>query len=242
MSGFAEDCRAHAARIAAETDPRARQRRCRAALAFGVRAQAGAAGLSDADLRAVVDLLALAAARSRGMVPTGTIAAGLARLRMERIGLTAAPILRASRGRRTGTDAGALSLGPREAFAGDWSFAAMLDEINAGRRFELGLGGDGGVSVALRLLDGPEPFLEPKEYGKLVEASPLFRLIVEAEAVWFGPAEAPSRGATIPVEPGEWRGQIVSLRSGQGLRHVASLFRDDRPVEPFAQLPEMREF
>ncbi|MEM1277908.1 MAG: DUF6386 family protein [Pseudomonadota bacterium] len=233
--------RALADSIVAETDPRTRMQLCKRSIGLGRQAVKDAESLSDRQIVAIQETLRLAHRVSLGTYNPNTSITKLAKVRMERLGLTSLPILGETRPKRVLTDTACLAISDRE-LEGDWfDTLTALSAINAGRYGLLGVGADGAYSVCLRLIDAEEHFHEPVEYKRIVEVSPVFALRVGTGRLVFGAAENLMQGGALEVENGRYLVVISSLRSGPRLRFIATALRSEAPVADFHQLPDLRE-
>ncbi|MGG7565777.1 hypothetical protein ACQ5SO_06385 [Rhodovulum sp. DZ06] len=213
----------------------------RRAIGLGQDAVRAAGTLEAGPLDAAIAALRAAHAASRGVYNPNASITKLAKRRMELAGLSELPLIAAPRAKGVGTDTACLAIacGPLPELFGDQPVAVA--GMNAGRFFLFSTGADGRYSCALRLAEAEAPFLKPGEYKLVVEATPPFRLNMTVGRIFFGAAEDVARGTSVPAADGAWTGQVVSLRSGRGLRHVATLIPGAAPVSPFHAIPEMRE-
>lgn len=237
---IADACEQLGLTIEAESDARLRMRQCRQALGLGRQAVLGAERLTDADIQALQSVLRLARRASNGFCDTNTLMTQLAAIRMDRLGFSRLPVIGETKAKRVRTETASLAMADGVLPDGWWDTQAALDAANAGRYLVTGTGADGPCSVLLRHLDCGEPFLVPQEYKKVLETLPPFRLAVTTGCVLFGAAENLGAGVALPIGNGRYLGQLVSLRSGDSLKFIATLVRDGGPVDPFHQLPEFR--
>lgn len=227
--------------IKGEQDPRNRMRLCRKALGVGKTAVAEADHLADDEISDIQAMLRLAHRTSKGIYNPNTSITKLAKKRMERLGLVKLPVIRATRPKLVGTETACLSIADRELPENWWDTGSALEAINSGRYMLAGVGADGVCSLCIRLVAAREPFLDPPEYKKVIEALPNFSLRIESGQIWFGSAENVAGGVGFPLENGQYLGSVVSLRSGRNLRHVATIVRSESRTDVFHQLPEFRE-
>ena len=234
-------CRALAESILSEKDSRNRMKQCRQAIGLGRNAVKNAEGMSDAELLDVQNTLRLAFRASRGIYNPNTSITKLARLRMERAGITKLPVISATRPKLVGTDAACLAVSdvklPEKWFDTSRAIAAM----NAEEFALMSVGADGTYSVCLRLIDANDHYLEASEYKKVIEVSPLMAIRIETGRVYFGAAEALEDGVGFQIANGRYVCSMTTLRSGPHLRFLATLIQSRDPVSEIHQLPEFRE-
>ena len=238
---IAEACESLASIIDSERDARTRMRHCRQALGLAREALQKAEQLTDEDMRAVQSTLRVAQRASHGFCDTNAPMTKLAAIRMERLGFDRLPIICETKPKRVITDAACLAIADSELPENCLETHAAIAALNEGRYLLASVGADGAYSVLLRHLDADEPFLNPQEYKKVVETSPPFRLNVSTGRVLFGALDCITKGVVLPIDNGIYQGQLVSLRSGRGLKFVATLVRGGGTADPFYQLPEFRE-
>ncbi len=238
---IAVDCKRLVATIDAEKDMRTRMRHCRQALGLGRQAVLEVGRLSDEDIATVQSTLRFAQRVSKGFCNPNVFITRLAEIRMRRLGLEKLPLVSMTKPKRVITESACLAIADAE-LPENWADGAVcLEAANAGRYVVAGTGADGCYSVIIRLLDADEPFLEPPEYKRVVEALPPFALNVSTGFVLFGAAEVLGKGAVLAAANGRYGCQLVSLRSGSALRIIATLISCGDVAEPFQQLPEFHE-
>ncbi|MEM9636108.1 MAG: hypothetical protein AAGA94_00550 [Pseudomonadota bacterium] len=238
---IASKCRKLATSIRSEGDARTRLKYCRQAIGFGRTAVKTAYTLSDTDLSDVQDTLRLAGRASRGTYNPNASITKLAKVRMERAGLTQLPLISATRTKLVGTDTACLAISS-QTLPGNWFDTHIaIKQMNAASYAVMSVGSDGSYSVCLRLIDAHHHFLEHPEYKRVIEVSPALAIRVENEQIFFGAAEAIKKGVGFKLANGRYICSVTSLRSGRYLRFIATLIRSDEDVPAIHQLPEFRE-
>lgn len=240
-SDIASKCRELATSINSEDDARTRLQYCRQAIALGRTAVRTADTLSDTDLSDVQDTLRLAFRASRGTYNPNASITKLAKVRMERAGLTQLPIVSATRPKLVGTNSACLAISSQP-LSGNWfDTHSAIKQMNLASYAVLSVGSDAFYSVILRLINADDHFLEYPEYKKVIEVSPPLAIRVENEQILFGAAEALENGVGFQLANGRYICSVSSLRSGRYPRFVATLIRSDDDVPAIHQLPEFRE-
>lgn len=158
-------------------------------------------------------LAALTVARRNGGATEfiGKAASFLARERLALLGLDEPETVFEKR-KRIHVDTGTLAVGTSVRAAWDWlglSGAASVEALNVGNLYAFGIGGDGSLTVRLRMVSGHHPVLTAKEYTAVDDVAPVGYL---------------ATGTLLAGEPGEL---------GKGIKLSV-----DRPVlvQPFAIL------
>ena len=225
-----------------ETNPRKRMQLCRKSLGLGKHAVKLAAKLTSDQIYDIQETLRLANRVSKGFQNANTSISKLAKARMEKLGINELNIRSYSRPRRVGTDTACLALSDAELEENWFESSVSLTRINEGAFFLLSIGADGINSLVLRILDMDELMLEPSEYKRVVEVSPVFRIEVSSGKLFFGAPENITAGVSIPASNGIYHGTITSLRSGANLKYIATLIQSSKPVEKLYQVPVFQEF
>jgi len=214
---------------------------CRKSIGLGKCAVKLASELTPDQICDIQETLRLANRVSKGFQNANTSISKLAKARMEKLGIIGLEILYSTRVRRVETNTACLALSDSELDEKWFDPNFSISKINEGAFFILGIGSDGINSLVLRILNMDEALLEPAEYKRVVEVSPIFRIKVLSGKLFFGAPENITVGASIPVPNGIYHGTITSLRSGANLKYIASLIQSNKPIEKLYQLPEFQE-
>jgi hypothetical protein len=183
----------------------------------------------------------LAFRQSRGLANTNTSITKLAKARLDRLGLKSIPKHTETRFKAVTTDTACFAVSDRP-LPENWTDpTAAVAAINAGNYFGFGLGADGRYPLRLRHIDMAEPFLEPAEYPKVIEALPQFALRVTTGHLYFGSAENITAGVAIAVPTGDYCGAVVSLRAGADVRLICTITALQSPTAPLTSFPELTE-
>ena len=225
--------------IVQEADARKRMQLCRRAIGLGRTAVKEADTLSDAEVIEIQDTLRLAHQASRGLHNPNATITKLAKVQLDRLGISALPIISATKPKRVSTDAACLALSDKGLPDNWFDTSNALEGMNAEKFGLVGVGADGAYSVCLRLIDLSEHFLEPGEYKKIVEVLPPFAIKVHTERLYFGAAENLESGADLSLANGRYTCSIATLRSGKSRRLLATVIKSDKPVPVVHQIPEM---
>lgn len=241
MSSLSDKCIALENEINSESDPRRRIKLCRQGLGIGRDATRNAETLTEDEIHQLQATLRLVHSTSRGICNPNTHITKLAKTLMAKRGLDALPLLEKTRPKIVGTDTASLAIAAKD-LPQDWyEPSAIIQGMEQQEFYAFGTGFDGGFSVCLRLLEGDSPFLDPKEYKRVVEALPPFALTIDNGGLFFGAAENVTAGVYLALETGRYVGTVVSLRSGRGLRLICTLIRSDQPVVIPAMAPQLVE-
>ena len=130
---------------------------------------------------------------------SGKAASFLARERLALLGIGDPETVFEKR-KRVRVDCGCLAVGTDPKQARDWLLlngTPAVEALNRGDLYVLGIGGDGTLSVRLRMVTGEHPVLTAKEYAAVTETGPIGYL--KAGTLMAGEAAAIEKGVAFKV-------------------------------------------
>ena len=130
---------------------------------------------------------------------SGRVASFLARERLARLGIDD-PIIVFEKRKRVRIDCGCLAIGTNSERARDWLLLngpTAIATLNKGDLYIVGVGGDGALTVQLRMVTGGYPILAAKEYASVAGVGPVGYL--EPGTLMLGEAAAIEKGIRLDV-------------------------------------------